>query len=63
MSDQTFDVGPPKRRPRKDHVNSGRPNGKKRFTKSERADVIRTVSRLLKPYVQPSEVVRYIRET
>jgi hypothetical protein len=63
MSDQTFDVGPPQRKPRKDHVNSGRPNGVKRFTKREREDAIRTVSRLLKPYVQPSDVVRYIIET
>jgi hypothetical protein len=59
MSDQTFDVGPPKRKPRKDHVNSGRPNGVKRFTKAERADAVRTLSRMLKPYVQPISVVRY----
>jgi hypothetical protein len=60
MSDQTFDVDPAKRRPRKDHVNSGRPNGVKRFLKGEREDAIRQVSRLLKPFVQPSEVVRHI---
>jgi hypothetical protein len=57
MSDQTFDVDPAKRRPRKDHVNSGRPNGMKRCTKAERADAVRTLSRMLKPYVPPVSVV------
>src|SRR5262249_42471375 len=58
MSDQTFDVGPPKK-PRRDHVNSGRPNGVKRFTKAERADAVRTLSRMLTPYVPPVSVVRF----
>jgi hypothetical protein len=54
-----FDDEPPPRR-----VNSGRPSGKKRFaTKGEREDAIRQVSRLLKPHVQPSSVVRFIIDT
>jgi hypothetical protein len=59
--DETRDDGEPKRR--NGYVNSGRPNGKKRFTKGEREDAVREVSRLLKPYVQPSTVVRHIIET